>query len=63
MISFKEEGGFIYNICVPADEQDPIHSDPRQCRCSHLNGDVERAGVGRTTAALLLAATVQKASS
>jgi hypothetical protein len=27
MISFEEEREFIYNICVPADEWDSIHSD------------------------------------
>ena len=63
MITFEEEREFTYNICVPTDEQDPIHSDPRQSGCSHLNGHVERAVVGHTTTALLLAATVQKASS
>jgi hypothetical protein len=63
MISFEEEREFIYNICVTADEEDSIHSNPRQSRCSHLNGYVKQAGVGRTTAMLLQAATVQKASS
>jgi hypothetical protein len=61
MIPFEEEREFNYNNCVPVDKQDPIHSDPRHSRCSHTN--VEQAGVGLIAAVLLLAATVQKASS